>query len=98
PSRLPLFPYTTLFRSLQVFELLRQIRRSVRGAPIHLQSDPTNTQLELGRNLLLREPIEILEAYHFPRQIHSVHALEPFFQKFFADRKSTRLNSSHVKI
>src|SRR5690349_23327501 len=61
PPRSTLFPYTTLFRSLQHHDVKRRARRP-------------------GERLRLQEP-DLLARRHPER-----------------DRKSTRLNSSHVEI
>src|SRR5690606_42073947 len=59
-----LFPYTTLFRSLQLH-----------GGYGYLNDYP-------------------LERWVRDTRVHQIHAVEPYQ----SDRKSTRLNSSHVKI
>src|SRR5438067_3502650 len=89
PPRSPLFPYTTLFRSLaspieqaadpegEVARLLQQKRRTLRLAP------------------LTRDPALDALANQQVRALASSGELSPGLQR---DRKSTRLNSSHVSI
>src|SRR5699024_12257240 len=76
PPRSPLFPYTTLFRSLDL------IRESSELADIHFvrQGDP----LGLGHAVLKGE-------HHVGEEPFAVLLGDE-------DRKSTRLNSSHVSI
>src|SRR5690606_41709814 len=80
PPRSTLFPYTTLFRSIQA---------EIASDPIHYKDakgkwqniDPTVTTTDES-------------GYAFGNKKNNFHT---FFGKK-ADRKSTRLNSSHVKI
>src|SRR5947209_14468606 len=66
PPRSTLFPYTTLFRSLEPEADRRSISASELGAVVKASFDVSAGQVELGELL--------------------------------ADRKSTRLNSSHANI
>src|SRR5437870_11316795 len=69
PPRSTLFPYTTLFRSIEVPQK--------KGDPVVIKYDES------------------------PREDTSLEALsklKPAFKKDGTDRKSTRLNSSHVAI
>src|SRR5690606_41976869 len=88
-----LFPYTTLFRSeLQaeiagvVTEVLIREGDSVRKGDVLLRIDPVQTEAETRAQEALLEA-SLAEARSQKAQIS--------LQK---DRKSTRLNSSHVKI
>src|SRR3989442_4851694 len=73
PPRSTLFPYTTLFRSLEVL---------AEGAGAWLSHLPAYA----GIALLLHAPLVL------------VLLLPPLPGAVVADRKSTRLNSSHVRI
>src|SRR5436309_6979178 len=75
PPRSTLFPYTTLFRSID--EMLR-----------HAGTFPDRF------GSLLPEPEEILKIRHHG----DFHLGQMLIAKDDIDRKSTRLNSSHVKI
>src|SRR5690606_41667816 len=85
PQRYALFPYTTLFRSRALADRRQRRLQLVRDLPHE-------------RRLLLLElrepapqPIELLaELLDVARPVHRDRRRE--------DRKSTRLNSSHVKI
>src|SRR2546426_7953803 len=74
PPRSPLFPYTTLFRSVQAAALP--------------QAEGRIAMLEMG------EQVRILE---LAEQLIRLSGLEPH-QDIQIDRKSTRLNSSHLVI
>src|SRR5256885_6427536 len=84
PPRSPLFPYTTLFRSSRLFQVLQLLHRVGRppartGRPAAPR--PRAAGAAAGGDLLL----------HVPRHLLRVRRLPP-------DRKSTRLNSSHLVI
>src|SRR5690606_41958956 len=94
-TRLPrtssLFPYTTLFRSLrQRDDLVVRERREVGFLPARLVVDLIQEGTNLGRATRLIQHLPDLQAKPLgcPAQV----CLENL------DRKSTRLNSSHVKI
>src|SRR5690606_41604393 len=82
PPRSPLFPYTTLFRSVW------QLRD---GVAVH-------RQVKVG------VPVEIFIPHYIPFHcklpafIHHCADVLAYSRKTGGDRKSTRLNSSHVKI
>src|SRR5690606_39313601 len=91
PSRPTLFPYTTLFRSL------RSKEREVLGM------DYDEEKIAVAQNLSIRDeglqyrvgdvskaPLPAAQAYVFNDVLH-------YLPKARQDRKSTRLNSSHVK-
>src|SRR5256885_6588161 len=72
PPRSTLFPYTTLFRSMNLHRL--QIERDMRTVLLKLRQ-------------------------HYLRAPGNAHELAPALRKSFSgDRKSTRLNSSHLVI
>src|SRR3712207_7114460 len=83
PPRSTLFPYTTLFRSLQA--QLRGVILILTGFPL---SDDSQVTLEtLGREIALA-----LESAALTEELHRRENEERL------DRKSTRLNSSHANI
>src|SRR5690349_22580368 len=71
PPRSTLFPYTTLFRSLQIHT-------------ITVDTEPQDTDRRVA--ILSRRIISLLPEHIHQHSEHQV------------DRKSTRLNSSHVEI
>src|SRR5690606_41755477 len=77
PPRSPLFPYTTLFRSVYA---LGSLRERFTGT-INLARDRIRLAADAGEERVAGRDPEELEA-----------------EARRADRKSTRLNSSHVKI
>src|SRR5690606_41910934 len=84
PPRPPLFPYTTLFRSLDLFRRKNCCRRQ---CPVSSSANPINERQfarRSKRNFSPRMGVEL----HCPRRRHWLYG---------QDRKSTRLNSSHVK-
>src|SRR3712207_8411519 len=81
PPRSTLFPYTTLFRSMQ--DLYKMIGRVAPTDMTVLISGESGT----GKELVAR-------AVHQ----HSLRADGPWVALNCADRKSTRLNSSHANI
>src|SRR5207253_11334682 len=90
PPASPLFPYTTLFRSLRCCERVMQVVAESPARSLHREAVPFfSLQYRSGRNLQSEssETIRLwADAYPSPRRIVS------------EDRKSTRLNSSHVAI
>src|SRR5690349_23384319 len=86
PPRSPLFPYTTLFRS-SIIRFVNQVLKDaidLRASDIHLE--PFEDELRI------RYRIDgVLQDIPVPPQIKR-------FQPAIVDRKSTRLNSSHVEI
>src|SRR5690625_6001965 len=79
PPRSTLFPYTTLFRSLEDFLGSVESRTSV-------LSFPSPSQLEL-----------MLDGFAYPT-LSLLGRTHPSVRFPYPDRKSTRLNSSHVAI
>src|SRR5690554_7601211 len=87
PPRSTLFPYTTLFRS--VVEP-RQVKTAA-GEPVSLDT----FFIELGKKLSLPGFGDNVIA-DSNGTLHPLNRAEDFYLR--ADRKSTRLNSSHVRI
>src|SRR5690606_41551029 len=87
----PLFPYTTLFRSETP---LSALTNDMFHRQAHLRSSELE-QLEEGSN---RHPADLSPQ----RRSHLEHATQGSLavqqRRLNRDRKSTRLNSSHVKI
>src|SRR5207247_8841309 len=88
PSRSPLFPYTTLFRSI------------VKGYPAEFLHHPPTPQhprdlglLASGAHLKIIDYAPTVEAKLNPKRLNDGGA--PALHFAIADRKSTRLNSSH---
>src|SRR5690606_42019019 len=84
-----LFPYTTLFRSKEPQQVERRMLREsqILFTYLHLAPDPEQT-----KDLVASKAICI--AYETVTGRRGLPLLKPMSQ----DRKSTRLNSSHVKI
>src|SRR5690606_40791863 len=83
PPRSTLFPYTTLFRSYR-----------------HEMTDETQHR-ELAKHFEVCRATVVLSGYHSPlydELYDGWHRVELDAHTGQADRKSTRLNSSHVKI
>src|SRR5690606_41528319 len=96
-SSLPtLLPYTTLFRSLTVLPL-NSVENQVRPLfvePFDLVLPPEHDLVEnatIQLDDLLNTQVLVIDDEHLQRQISNVCEKS-------GDRKSTRLNSSHVKI
>src|SRR3989442_2642527 len=79
PPRSTLFPYTTLFRSLEVTRCGRELRGERAAQPLARLLNPLDGAQAC---LLLCHP----------------HSLAIEAGRLERDRKSTRLNSSHVRI
>src|SRR3989442_10173935 len=79
PPRSPLFPYTTLFRSVD---------RTVR-----LPDDPPG-KVPARARIVVHHPLQPFDARNFMAGCLAGASA----WSFDADRKSTRLNSSHVRI
>src|SRR5207302_11231052 len=93
----PLFPSTTLFRSQKRFEqqLLAVTNQHQFEAMQHEIAGVRRKRDVLETEALERMEAEEREAAARPEK---AHALERAEAESGADRKSTRLNSSHVKI
>src|SRR3712207_8968504 len=86
PPRSTLFPYTTLFRSLQ-WRTQRAARPQGGANPIKVRlSSDRSLQLDSVKAELLVIADQHAAVNTFPGLVHT------------ADRKSTRLNSSHANI
>src|SRR5438874_10328046 len=83
PPRSTLFPYTTLFRSYQGTGDEARFRRT-----IHLA-----LAMSVGALLVLGLAVVLLAPVLANRVLH-----DPGLVSLLRDRKSTRLNSSHVEI
>src|SRR5207247_11401308 len=86
PPRSPLFPYTTLFRSLDELLLLR-LRGTGHAGELLVEAEVVLQGDRGERDVLLLDPHALL------RLDGLMQALAP--AAAFQDRKSTRLNSSH---
>src|SRR5690606_41319665 len=89
-----LFPYTTLFRS--VLREVRRIKARVESERLPRGADPAR-HLKLGRGGVadVEWTVQLLQLEH----AHEVPGLRTTGTvAALTDRKSTRLNSSHVKI
>src|SRR5690554_7687989 len=84
PPRSTLFPYTTLFRSSQLVQDAR--RHHVEVLPVDVTASSWETSLVL--------PDDQACTPHARRSGRS----QTSFRSSLRDRKSTRLNSSHVRI
>src|SRR3712207_8824640 len=87
PPRSPLFPYTTLFRSVQFFARLKR-------AGNFLPVDPTPATIKAGQT-----PVVLDWDYLNVGQAKALAGTAIDWKTVVPeDRKSTRLNSSHPKI
>src|SRR5258707_4365816 len=88
PPRSTLFPYTTLFRSLQLF-----CRNGLDRIPVKLQMRINH----FGRKP--PDPLVEREVHNFARLEHlQKNQVSVASESGGLDRKSTRLNSSHANI
>src|SRR5205807_5280772 len=87
PPSSPLFPYTTLFRSLRLAGHRREHQSRDAGIGIAVGHEQHFLDVVLGRH----------RAFDRERERHSVAVLGNLRQ-IERDRKSTRLNSSHLVI
>src|SRR5690242_21536260 len=89
PPRSTLFPYTTLFRSVVVVPEGAKVLRYFPDAndPDHLLFRPQPTDAEASHDVKTRI-----------RGAHGQHSDLALARKNRRDRKSTRLNSSHMSI
>src|SRR5690606_41516245 len=91
PPASTLFPYTTLFRSRNGFDLIGSYRTSGIGGQAFKQANYADmkshgVELTLGGKILNKSDFKYSANLTFG------------YNKNKIDRKSTRLNSSHVKI
>src|SRR5690242_20824911 len=92
PTSCALFPYTTLFRSLFA-ERLQLARIDLDAAMLHFEQNTHERQLDVLVELLLR-----LRQLLAERQAQAQRDVGLLGGKRSRDRKSTRLNSSHMSI
>src|SRR2546427_5539862 len=93
PRRSTLFPYTTLFRSQHADRAVGHLERDAEELGV-AQAHAGGTMLgELVDRVVDVEHQRVAGRHHPPR--HALAHLEP---RARADRKSTRLNSSHSQI
>src|SRR5256885_5893790 len=92
PPRSTLFPYTTLFRSISPPFVVR--RDCMIGTTQLPKFEPDMYGLEEGELFLV--PTAEVPVTNFYRE--EILAIVDLPKKFVADRKSTRLNSSHLVI
>src|SRR3712207_8854778 len=88
PPRSTLFPYTTLFRSFGVSSILRERCRAW-SAEHHRCAKSQISPADLHNSFIVPR---------YPVLISSRRATLVEYQGGHADRKSTRLNSSHANI
>src|SRR5690606_41212636 len=95
PPRTALFPYTTLFRSLSA------VLASATGAPA-APNLISMTWSQLVEDLKQREDLKgsmlLANKYQKPEIFKDSDGPHKLAEMLELDRKSTRLNSSHVKI
>src|SRR5690606_41001714 len=94
PPRSTLFPYTTLFRSAVVF-----VEQAQRRIPVQYAKRMVGRRMYGGTSTYI--PLKVNQAGIIPLIFaSSLLYLPQLVVSLFAntDRKSTRLNSSHVKI
>src|SRR5690606_41833541 len=96
--RCTLFPYTTLFRSVeqQPIPVYFTPEEGIRDGSLGLTADQLRS-----RNIPL-QPVVPWVCYYYVQEMGGLSShnfmLETSLKNTFLDRKSTRLNSSHVKI
>src|SRR5690606_41238769 len=98
PLRAPpstLFPYTTLFRSIRSVSFNIEYEVNERHRDIEFSRWCRRQQVEVHKfhDQCIIPPGEVLTQQGQPFKVFT-----PFKRAWFKDRKSTRLNSSHVKI
>src|SRR5690606_41454928 len=91
PLRSPLFPYTTLFRSHRGGDFFAE---SIFIADVDRQELVVDRQRRLPFGAAVEVPQGNLQRAHEPVKARG----DEFAEGDQVDRKSTRLNSSHVKI
>src|SRR5690606_40312416 len=97
PARSPLFPYTTLFRSRVGAYQPRRPRFDGLRPLAHVAHN--KHRLAQRGSFLLDAPRVSHDQTGAPHQLHEGQVIEGFDEMDVGeDRKSTRLNSSHVKI
>src|SRR3989454_8202569 len=95
PPRSTLFPYTTLFRSLEEAGIPRRLFGNRKKAVVDTYNFPKNRALRRQFFAFARRQLGVFGWGGFVRLHQAVNGLAfPAFR----DRKSTRLNSSHLVI
>src|SRR5690606_41616030 len=94
PRRSPLFPYTTLFRSRVVDGAREPVHRE-RRVELGAQADGAGAEHLVAEGRLALQPGVLVLLVAAPRDRVAAQAEAG---ADIRDRKSTRLNSSHVKI
>src|SRR5690606_39311387 len=91
PPSSTLLPYTTLFRSLRqpLAHLAGVLLVENEPSPLHFDYYLDERDLDL---------FVVLEEFRQPFEVLALEAIQPPSDVGILDRKSTRLNSSHVKI
>src|SRR3712207_8433947 len=85
PPRSTLFPYTTLFRSMRGIVEVRRMPAEAAGSAAQADGGPAHGAPEERRYALERLPVALAPG-------------DGVDVRLVADRKSTRLNSSHANI
>src|SRR5207249_11611947 len=94
PPSSPLFPYTTLFRSLLCQRVQERAVDLVGRRKRQFVHEPDEARMRIGGRIGKRETLDVVRARAASGfRHHEGNGLLPF-----EDRKSTRLNSSHVSI
>src|SRR5690606_40920241 len=91
-----LFPYTTLFRS-KLDHVIKEMKIIFKSVPYGI--DHTMRVLENAQTISQKENIDVStqKVIELSAVLHDIGSVEAL-RKHGSDRKSTRLNSSHVKI
>src|SRR5690606_39609933 len=95
-TSLSLFPYTTLFRSSEISDIVPGTSTDVPSAPSTETSQETLDKYGITESNLTQKYTEFPEGTKI--DFKTGGGTEASFIKKSEDRKSTRLNSSHVKI
>src|SRR5690606_40255400 len=98
PPTSPLIPYTTLFRSsLPDLDQMTPEQLRILAAQLMSKVDTQSRKIHRDETIIeqLTHEIAILKRHKFAKR--SEH-ISPAQGSLLEDRKSTRLNSSHVKI
>src|SRR5690606_40592306 len=98
PHRSTLFPYTTLFRSSQCLEHIILTENMIFGMIKEGMANPTNperrSEIKVSDQDILAMVTDRSQKHKAPEMLIASGR----YDDSQADRKSTRLNSSHVKI
>src|SRR2546426_10372038 len=96
PPRSTLFPYTTLFRS-HLDEVRARVMQALDKRRLILENRMYQHQLE-DRVQEQAHRIEELSLERLQALVHFLEEKDPYTRGHSVDRKSTRLNSSHLVI